>query len=536
VIGRLRAARKAIAEAEPEQAMEELVSAWREHRSDAIAELVVALDARMPPVRVAGVPVSAAYEERWERKARKASVALVGGFANMIDRASRLDAVLVHAPDPRISRVVAAILEDLRPALRGDEELTRELWLRCAEAVETLDDPALVSLREAEAPWNSDWNVGGLTIRLDLSLTQIERRFPDGAPSLDEEAAALVTDMRERLREPRLDRARSEEAELLARIYAAPDDDGLRAVYADWLLERGDERGELIHLQLREDLDARAEERRRALEEEAAKRWVGPLAPVVSRAEFRRGLLSAAEVDWRHRGNVRRLGAHPAWATVERVTFPSRWGRGQYAPQHLDASVTKSLCAVNGVTESGVEVLCQASEPWTLSELSVTVDTPTSKQLMAETELLPRLSAFWLVNDVSFGALAWLFRAAYRTQLRSLRVSVRGRRDLWRLQREASRLHGLERLVVQLGVVVLELTRGPEHRLSDAVLAVVNDYRAQQEAALEVVETAPDYAFTRLEIHASLDDAQLVRLDDAAARQRGLDDLVVVGESPSERP
>jgi uncharacterized protein (TIGR02996 family) len=40
------------------------------------------------------------------------------------------------------------------------------------------------------------------------------------------------------------------EHELLAAIgRAAPDDDEARLVYADWLLERGDPRGELIHVQ-----------------------------------------------------------------------------------------------------------------------------------------------------------------------------------------------------------------------------------------------------------------------------------------------
>ena len=38
------------------------------------------------------------------------------------------------------------------------------------------------------------------------------------------------------------------EAELLAAIHADPRDDAPRLVYADWLLERGDVRGELIVL------------------------------------------------------------------------------------------------------------------------------------------------------------------------------------------------------------------------------------------------------------------------------------------------
>ncbi len=38
----------------------------------------------------------------------------------------------------------------------------------------------------------------------------------------------------------------TEEAELLELMRAAPDDEGPRLVYADWLLARGDARGELI--------------------------------------------------------------------------------------------------------------------------------------------------------------------------------------------------------------------------------------------------------------------------------------------------
>jgi uncharacterized protein (TIGR02996 family) len=36
---------------------------------------------------------------------------------------------------------------------------------------------------------------------------------------------------------------------LLSEILASPDDDGPRGVYADYLLERGDARGELIRIQ-----------------------------------------------------------------------------------------------------------------------------------------------------------------------------------------------------------------------------------------------------------------------------------------------
>ncbi|HEY1551044.1 MAG TPA: TIGR02996 domain-containing protein [Kofleriaceae bacterium] len=41
-----------------------------------------------------------------------------------------------------------------------------------------------------------------------------------------------------------------DEWDLQAAIIASPDDDTPRSVYADWLLERGDPRGEFIALQL----------------------------------------------------------------------------------------------------------------------------------------------------------------------------------------------------------------------------------------------------------------------------------------------
>jgi uncharacterized protein (TIGR02996 family) len=39
------------------------------------------------------------------------------------------------------------------------------------------------------------------------------------------------------------------DAPLLSDLRARPDDDGRREVYSDWLLERGDPRGEFIALQ-----------------------------------------------------------------------------------------------------------------------------------------------------------------------------------------------------------------------------------------------------------------------------------------------
>jgi uncharacterized protein (TIGR02996 family) len=84
-------------------------------------------------------------------------------------------------------------------------------------------------------------------------------------------------------------------------IYAHPDDDGLRLIYADWLEENGQpERGELIRIQLeleelpedhprRSDLEGRQQE----LLKSHGRKWKSHLPNLVrSKADFRRGILS----------------------------------------------------------------------------------------------------------------------------------------------------------------------------------------------------------------------------------------------------
>lgn len=86
-----------------------------------------------------------------------------------------------------------------------------------------------------------------------------------------------------------------EETRLIDAIVAAPDDDAPRLVYADWLLQRGDPRGELIQLQSlplerqTADVTARCDE----LIAEHWYAWLGIVADVLDRegTYFRHGFL-----------------------------------------------------------------------------------------------------------------------------------------------------------------------------------------------------------------------------------------------------
>ncbi len=95
------------------------------------------------------------------------------------------------------------------------------------------------------------------------------------------------------------------EAKLLAAIAEAPDDDGPREVYADWLIDRGDPFGEYIHAAIAAHADREAftttEQTKLAdaLEKKHAKAWLAPIKPFARSTILRggRGLIAAVATE-----------------------------------------------------------------------------------------------------------------------------------------------------------------------------------------------------------------------------------------------
>jgi uncharacterized protein (TIGR02996 family) len=89
----------------------------------------------------------------------------------------------------------------------------------------------------------------------------------------------------------------------LRSIVESPDDDTPRLVYADWLDDRGNPRGEFIRVQCRlarmtpdNALRPQLETRARELLDRHQDQWLGPLRPLLSRWVFRRGFLDVISV------------------------------------------------------------------------------------------------------------------------------------------------------------------------------------------------------------------------------------------------
>jgi uncharacterized protein (TIGR02996 family) len=115
--------------------------------------------------------------------------------------------------------------------------------------------------------------------------------------------------------------------QLLAQIFEAPDDDELRLVYADWLLEQGDRRGELIQLHYRRHelgkLKPQEAKRERELIKVHGSEWIGRLAMVASELSFDRGFLHGCTASFKTKKQSAVVD-DPFWATVETVRFGTK--------------------------------------------------------------------------------------------------------------------------------------------------------------------------------------------------------------------
>lgn len=111
--------------------------------------------------------------------------------------------------------------------------------------------------------------------------------------------------------------------DFLADIAANPDDDALKGVFADWLLERGDPRGELMALQLKEHRSDEDLSREALLVRTHYKQWLPDevlINLVPSSIVFERGVFAGARVSVRSGSALLASLSHPVWSTVRALS------------------------------------------------------------------------------------------------------------------------------------------------------------------------------------------------------------------------
>lgn len=349
----------ALAIATPARAADVLplvLEAWHQHKAPEIAAAVAVVGKTVKRQAIGTGGTSKHRQRRWLELADKRDVldlsrlleALTSSWAGATTK--RVQALAAFPDDPRIAEALVRLIVAPPPETSADadlEHVIRGLLLR-------IGDPRSV---ETLAPHAA-------TPAVHEILEQLRSVPP--VPPLGAHERALCAQLEERFGNS------SREAALLAAIYATPDDDGPRGVYADWLQERGDPRGEFIVLQLQPTLDEAARERVKLLLAQHAKAWLGPLSKLVTLyqlMEWSRGFLSGCGVDPANRHLLAGGLSLPEWSTVTTATFLA----GNRAPPNLlEIPSWRQLRVLRGVDRQLWEAASTSATPHHLHTLHVT--------------------------------------------------------------------------------------------------------------------------------------------------------------------
>jgi uncharacterized protein (TIGR02996 family) len=257
---------------QPAKALERLIAIWKTARSPVLAEAIDALSAHLTPP---------ALERAWTSVEKQATAAELGvllaniregtGVRGVADRIRRLQRKF--AGDPRLASFVHTQLD----ALGFTASSSSGVWDVLFDVLELLPDPRTVAVVDAtRARWDQKLAKRGGYHKRFLGWLDDVRASAAAvvAPEVSRDAIAPILAYGERAVGDD-DRTL---AALYAEVYKHPDDDHVRSVLADALVERGDPRGELIHLQLRTDPLSTDEKRRvKELVAEHGRDWLGAL-------------------------------------------------------------------------------------------------------------------------------------------------------------------------------------------------------------------------------------------------------------------
>lgn len=312
----------------PEEAIALLVAAWRQTRDPATAE---ALDGLSRWVRARGRGIEAKTAAARARQfdalvaaGRPADLEfLIDGIGNekLEEARRRVEALRAFAPDPRLSRGLIELVAKLPFSARS----AMPFWTLVSDVIAACADPraaeAIGGIPARLVPLVGSERTAMIETKLRKVTAALDKAGPPRALAADERAAVEALLLRVRALGGRAASGsdEGEGEELLAAVYETPEADEPRQVYADWLQERGDPRGELIALQLARAASGEAPSlRERKLLGTHGKAWLGPLGRGrildEKRTRFARGFFAAGSLLAR---GIDTIHGHREWATCE---------------------------------------------------------------------------------------------------------------------------------------------------------------------------------------------------------------------------
>lgn len=319
---------------ELEAALGLLLEAWRAKRHERLAALIDLLDAKLAkgrPEPSAGKTI-AERQVAWLASEQKATEAERSSLLKTLVEpkrsalAERLRRIDAWPEDPRTGMALTKLFE----AGYGRGKYGHWLWRDFSRLIIKEGDPRTLailrkndSVQRRGAPFvNAGVNRNNVFGKCAFEIgkrIEVEPLRPE-----EEEACARMEALFAAEQGKKAANEKTAE-DFLRRIREAPADDGLRQVFADWLLERGDERGELINLQLAraagQKPSAAALKRENALLRAHEKEWIGAIEPALLKdgRVFERGFLQACRTRVGDRRIAESMVGLSEWATVERL-------------------------------------------------------------------------------------------------------------------------------------------------------------------------------------------------------------------------
>lgn len=441
----LDAAHVALERGQSLPALDALLEAWRLTRNPSIADLIdgltVVLERSLPPITE---QKRKAFHERWLDLANAQRPwdlgRLLRGWTTQpwSYLGERVDRLVQRPDDPRIAMALARFVEAL-PTTNSAGEST---WTAAFKLLIRIGDVRCIALLEARKaqPGNSVFHeqLGPRIAKVLLALAKVEpvpvdaqtvqrvqRAIADlGIQPAPSEAAVLRTAAKKNLEGPT-------EEELLRRIFERPTDDAARLVYADFLSERGDLRGELIALQFKTKPTGREQRRIRELVRQHGRAWLGEIEPAIEpKSEgFARGFLSNCRLKFRTPAQKEHLALHPAWNTLTRL-----WVWEDREAFFLLPHPLTGLEEIDGVLSADLAArMAQRPSPYPrLAKLKLNLTGAGRDQLdaVAAAAAFPALVALGLNGAgqreeqlLSIDTFAWLFDSPLGKRLEQLELS-----------------------------------------------------------------------------------------------------------------
>jgi uncharacterized protein (TIGR02996 family) len=410
----LAAAVEALHANEPTQALTALLAVWRTARHPRIADAIDLVSRQTANnAQIPGKSVSE-RDDHWRAIANKPQPTelprLLAALWPKQWRPARplLDLLDGWPEDPRLAAALVRALVD--PPY--DSNASMALYELMFEKLGRLGDR-----RGLEALHDAAVRHRFLSAGIAKTIAVIQRR---PMPAIPDEAAlaAIEAHFADVVASAASDEERG--AALLEAIYAAPDDDGPRTVYADWLGDRGDVRGEFITLQLARGA-GEPSTREKALLHEHGRTWAGALGALFRPEShvFERGFFAGGTLTTTDFGL---LAADPASRIVRHLDFS---GRPAVLFQLLD-----TLPALRSVSTYGDAAIAFLGEDrmWPNITKLATTQQPEMFDTLARCPALPNLRD--LLVWCTPVDIAWLPSAPVLERVETLRLAGDGLHDL----------------------------------------------------------------------------------------------------------